>query len=39
MTDEPTVPANYAATLFDLSGRVAVVTGGGSWGSPSSWPT
>ena len=30
MTDEPTVPANYAATLFDLSGRVAVVTGGGS---------
>ncbi len=30
MTDEPTVPANYATTLFDLSGRVAVVTGGGS---------
>ena len=30
MTDEQTVPANYAATLFDLSGRVAVVTGGGS---------
>ena len=30
MTDEPTVPASYAASLFDLSGRVAVVTGGGS---------
>ena len=22
MTDESTVPANYAATLFDLSGRI-----------------
>ncbi|MBN9014756.1 MAG: hypothetical protein J0H25_17370, partial [Rhizobiales bacterium] len=30
MSEEPTVPANYAAGLFDLSGRVAVVTGGGS---------
>lgn len=29
-TDEPTVPAGYATNLFDLSGRVAVVTGGGS---------
>jgi len=30
MTDEETVPANYAAQLFDLKGRVAVVTGAGS---------
>lgn len=30
MSEEPTVPANYAAGLFDLTGRVAVVTGGGS---------
>lgn len=30
MTDETIVPANYATTLFDLSGRVAVVTGAGS---------
>ena len=28
--DEFSVPADYAARLFDLSGRVAVVTGGGS---------
>jgi NAD(P)-dependent dehydrogenase (short-subunit alcohol dehydrogenase family) len=30
MTDELSVPANYAAGLFDLKGRVAVVTGAGS---------
>ncbi|MEO8667150.1 MAG: SDR family oxidoreductase [Bauldia sp.] len=30
MTDEPSVPAGYAANLFDLKGRVAVVTGAGS---------
>ena len=30
MTDEPSVPANYAKTLFDLEGRVAVITGAGS---------
>ena len=30
MTNEPTVPADYAKTLFDLAGRVAVVTGAGS---------
>jgi NAD(P)-dependent dehydrogenase (short-subunit alcohol dehydrogenase family) len=30
MTDEPSVPANYAKTLFDLDGRVAVITGAGS---------
>jgi NAD(P)-dependent dehydrogenase (short-subunit alcohol dehydrogenase family) len=30
MTDEPAVPAGYAANLFDLKGRVAVVTGAGS---------
>ena len=29
-TDELSVPAGYAANLFDLKGRVAVVTGGGS---------
>ncbi len=29
-TDEPTVPVGYANGLFDLTGRVAVVTGGGS---------
>ena len=29
-TDELSVPAGYAANLFDLRGRVAVVTGGGS---------
>ncbi|TPI38150.1 SDR family oxidoreductase [Mesorhizobium sp. B3-1-9] len=28
--DEITVPANYTAGLFDISGRVAVVTGAGS---------
>jgi NAD(P)-dependent dehydrogenase (short-subunit alcohol dehydrogenase family) len=32
MTDEElfSVPANYATTMFDIKGRVAVVTGGGS---------
>lgn len=30
MADEPTVPPGYTTNLFDLSGRVAVVTGGGS---------
>jgi NAD(P)-dependent dehydrogenase (short-subunit alcohol dehydrogenase family) len=30
MTDEPSVPANYTANLFDIKGRVAVVTGAGS---------
>lgn len=30
MTDEPTVPANFVAHLFDLKGRFAVVTGAGS---------
>lgn len=35
MTDEPqadrlSIPADYVANLFDLSGRVAVITGGGS---------
>jgi len=30
MTEEATIPANYAASIFDLTGRVAVVTGGGS---------
>jgi NAD(P)-dependent dehydrogenase (short-subunit alcohol dehydrogenase family) len=30
MSDEPAVPADYAKTLFDLVGRVAVVTGAGS---------
>jgi NAD(P)-dependent dehydrogenase (short-subunit alcohol dehydrogenase family) len=29
-TDDLSVPAGYAAELFDLKGRVAVVTGGGS---------
>jgi NAD(P)-dependent dehydrogenase (short-subunit alcohol dehydrogenase family) len=29
-SEEPTVPAGYANGLFDLKGRVAVVTGGGS---------
>ena len=29
-SDEPIVPPGYANTLFDLTGRVAVVTGGGS---------
>lgn len=29
-TEESTVPAGYASTIFDLKGRVAVVTGGGS---------
>jgi NAD(P)-dependent dehydrogenase (short-subunit alcohol dehydrogenase family) len=29
-TDEPSVPAGYAGGLFDLAGRVAVVTGAGS---------
>ncbi len=29
-SDKPIVPPGYASTLFDLSGRVAVVTGGGS---------
>ena len=29
-TDELSVPAGYAENLFDLKGRVAVVTGGGS---------
>ena len=29
-SDSPSVPPGYANTLFDLSGRVAVVTGGGS---------
>ena len=28
--DEPIVPLGYANTLFDLTGRIAVVTGGGS---------
>jgi NAD(P)-dependent dehydrogenase (short-subunit alcohol dehydrogenase family) len=30
MADEPSVPANYTANLFDLKDRVAVVTGAGS---------
>jgi NAD(P)-dependent dehydrogenase (short-subunit alcohol dehydrogenase family) len=30
MEAEPSVPPGYAAGLFDLKGRVAVVTGGGS---------
>jgi NAD(P)-dependent dehydrogenase (short-subunit alcohol dehydrogenase family) len=30
MTDEPSVPADYTANLFDIRGRVAVVTGAGS---------
>lgn len=30
MTDEPSVPADYTKNLFDLQGRVAVVTGAGS---------
>ena len=30
MADELSVPAGYAANLFDLKGRVAVVTGAGS---------
>lgn len=30
MTDEPSVPADFAKSLFDISGRVAVVTGAGS---------
>jgi NAD(P)-dependent dehydrogenase (short-subunit alcohol dehydrogenase family) len=30
MTDEPSVPQDYAKSLFDISGRVAVVTGAGS---------
>jgi NAD(P)-dependent dehydrogenase (short-subunit alcohol dehydrogenase family) len=30
MSDDFSVPAGYASGLFDLSGRVAVVTGGGS---------
>ena len=29
-SDKLNVPPGYATTLFDLSGRVAVVTGGGS---------
>ena len=29
-SDSPSVPPGYANNLFDLSGRVAVVTGGGS---------
>jgi NAD(P)-dependent dehydrogenase (short-subunit alcohol dehydrogenase family) len=30
MNDEPAVPADYAKTLFDLTGRIGVVTGAGS---------
>jgi NAD(P)-dependent dehydrogenase (short-subunit alcohol dehydrogenase family) len=30
MSEEPSVPAGYAQNLFDLKGRVAVVTGAGS---------
>jgi NAD(P)-dependent dehydrogenase (short-subunit alcohol dehydrogenase family) len=30
MADEPAVPADYTANLFDIRGRVAVVTGAGS---------
>jgi NAD(P)-dependent dehydrogenase (short-subunit alcohol dehydrogenase family) len=30
MADEPVVPDNYTRKLFDISGRVAVVTGAGS---------
>ena len=29
-SDEPIVPLGYANTLFDLTGRIAVITGGGS---------
>lgn len=30
MADEPVVPADYTTKLFDISGRVAVITGAGS---------
>ena len=30
MSDDAAVPVDYARSLFDLSGRVAVVTGAGS---------
>lgn len=30
MNDDLTIPAGYASSIFDLTGRVAVVTGGGS---------
>lgn len=30
MADEPVVPADYTSNLFDIGGRVAVVTGAGS---------
>lgn len=30
MADEPVVPADYTSKLFDIAGRVAVVTGAGS---------
>ena len=29
-SDETSVPVGYARDIFDLSGRVAVITGGGS---------